>query len=87
MRYRPTSGTPLGESYFRVFNTYSESRGGEFDMYSMLRIRENATNNNGEVRWLNSAGTVKGYIGPVVVSNTAQVASDWPNGTIWIDPS
>ena len=88
MRYRPASGSFVaGSSYLRVYDDVIQAVGGIFDIYSLPRIRENSVNNNGEFRWVDSAGTTRGYIGPVVVSNTSQPAANWPNGTIWIDPS
>ena len=91
MRYRPTSGTYVpGSSYLRVYDNVIQAHGGVgsvLDIYTLMRVRENAANNQGEIRWVDSGGVTRGYIGPVVVSNTSQPAANWPNGTIWIDPS
>lgn len=88
IRQRLASDGSVGEVWFRaqdrVLQAGGDANGSRFfDIYPQLRIR---SGNDYAVQWLNDAGTVKGYMGIVVVSNasTNLPAGDYPNGTIWI---
>ena len=81
MRYRnPSTGAVSATTYFQVNDGVINAVGGVFDIYSQMRVRDNA------IQFLNSAGTHLGWGGCVVYTATALTAANYPEGTIWVSP-